>query len=158
MLFFCLTSESFSPSPFPAFSWKLLGIFCPYPSTPSEYLWHKLLAKISSANNHSLLCEVSWSLTIQLHLHSFVRYHGVLLFNFAYKSPGFDPWVGKKLWRWEWQSIPVLLPGESHRQPSGLWDRKELNTTEQLTERLTLPIPHFSSWMWASWMLKSVLY
>ena len=69
MLFFCLTSEPFSPSPFPAFSWKLLGIFCPYPSIPSEYLWHKLLAKISSANNHSLFCEVSWSLTIQLHLH-----------------------------------------------------------------------------------------
>jgi len=26
------------------------------------------------------------------------------------------PWVGKILWRREWQSIPVFFPGESHRQ------------------------------------------
>ena len=31
---------------------------------------------------------------------------------------GFDPWVGKILWRWAWQPIPVFLPGESHRQRS----------------------------------------
>ena len=29
----------------------------------------------------------------------------------------FDPWVGKILWRREWQSIPVL-PGKSHGQRS----------------------------------------
>ena len=27
--------------------------------------------------------------------------------------PGFDPWVGKMLWRRAWQPIPVFLPGES---------------------------------------------
>ena len=30
----------------------------------------------------------------------------------------FDPWVGKIPWRRAWQCIPVILPGESHRQKS----------------------------------------
>ena len=30
------------------------------------------------------------------------------------RRPGFDPWVGKVLWRRKWQSTPVLLPGKSH--------------------------------------------
>ena len=45
-------------------------------------------------------------------------------------------------WRQEWQSTPVFLPGESHRQrglagysPSGC---KKSDTTEQLTLFLTL--------------------
>ena len=29
-----------------------------------------------------------------------------------------NPWVGKILWRREWQPIPVFLPGESHGQRS----------------------------------------
>ena len=28
--------------------------------------------------------------------------------------PGFDPWVGKILWRRQWQPTPVLLPGKSY--------------------------------------------
>ena len=31
---------------------------------------------------------------------------------------GFNPWVGKILWREKWQPTPVFLPGESHRQRS----------------------------------------
>ena len=31
---------------------------------------------------------------------------------------GFDPWVGKILWRRKWQLIPVFLPGESCGQRS----------------------------------------
>ena len=31
---------------------------------------------------------------------------------------GFNPWVGKILWRREWQSFPVFLPGKSHRERS----------------------------------------
>ena len=31
----------------------------------------------------------------------------------SHGRPGFDPWVGKIRWRRKWQSIPVLLPGES---------------------------------------------
>ena len=35
-----------------------------------------------------------------------------------YKRCGFNPWVGKLLWRRKWQLTPVFLPGESHRQRS----------------------------------------
>ena len=28
----------------------------------------------------------------------------------------FNPWVGKILWRREWQPTPVFLPGKSHAQ------------------------------------------
>ena len=31
------------------------------------------------------------------------------------RRPRFDPWVGKILWRREWQLTPVFLPGESPR-------------------------------------------
>ena len=34
------------------------------------------------------------------------------------KRCGFDPWVGKILWRRKWQPTPVFLPGESHGQRS----------------------------------------
>ena len=30
------------------------------------------------------------------------------------RKPRFNPWVGKILWRKEWQSTPGFLPGESH--------------------------------------------
>jgi len=33
-------------------------------------------------------------------------------------DPGFNPWVRKNPWRWEWQPTPVFLPGESHDQRS----------------------------------------
>ena len=29
--------------------------------------------------------------------------------------PGFDPWVGKILWRRQWEPTTVLLPGKFHR-------------------------------------------
>ena len=31
---------------------------------------------------------------------------------------GFDPWVGKILWRRKWQPTPVFLPGKCHGQRS----------------------------------------
>ena len=34
------------------------------------------------------------------------------------REHGFDPWVGKILWRRAWQSTSVSLPGESHGQRS----------------------------------------
>ena len=50
---------------------------------------------------------------------------------------GFNPWVGKILWRREWQATPVSLPGKFHGQRNFMgyspWDRKESDTTEQLT-------------------------
>ena len=48
---------------------------------------------------------------------------------------GFDPLVGKILWRRAWQSTPVFLPGESPwtQELGGLypWGSKESDTTEQ---------------------------
>ena len=50
------------------------------------------------------------------------------------KSCGFDPWVGKILWRRAWKSTPVFLPGERHglRTLVGChpWGRKESDMTE----------------------------
>ena len=50
--------------------------------------------------------------------------------------PGFDPWVGKILWRRKGQSTPVLLPGKFHGWRSLVgyspWGHKELDTTERL--------------------------
>ena len=49
---------------------------------------------------------------------------------------GWDPWVGKILWRTAWQLTPVSLPGESHGRRSltgySPWDHKELDTTEHV--------------------------
>ena len=46
--------------------------------------------------------------------------------------PGFDPWVGKILWRREWLPTPVFWPGEFHGL-SSLWGCKESDMTEQLS-------------------------
>ena len=52
---------------------------------------------------------------------------------------GFDPWVGKILWRRKWQPTPVPLPGKSHGQRSlagySPLGRKESDTTEKLNNR-----------------------
>ena len=57
---------------------------------------------------------------------------------------GFEPWVGKILWRRKWQSIPVLLPGKSHGQRSlvgySLWGHKESDTTERLHFHFTISL------------------
>ena len=53
------------------------------------------------------------------------------------KTCQFDPWVRKILWRREWQSTPVFLPGESHGQRSLVgyspWDHKELDMSATIT-------------------------
>ena len=55
--------------------------------------------------------------------------------------PGFDPWVGKILWRRKWQPT-LLLPGKSHgwRRFAGYspWGCKELDTTECLHSLKTI--------------------
>ena len=44
---------------------------------------------------------------------------------------GFDPWVGKILWRMKWQLSPVLLPGKSHGQRSlGGYSPRGLNESD----------------------------
>ena len=37
-----------------------------------------------------------------------------LVKNSPAKKPGFDPRVGKILWKWEWLHTPVFWPGEFH--------------------------------------------
>ena len=53
-----------------------------------------------------------------------------------YGRPVLDPWVGKIPWRRERLSTPVLQPGEFHGLYSP-WDRKESDTTEQLSLHLS---------------------
>ena len=52
-------------------------------------------------------------------------------------GPGFDPWVGKILWKREWQPTPLFLPGEFHGYRSLVgwspWGCKESDTSEWLT-------------------------
>ena len=52
------------------------------------------------------------------------------------RKPGFDPWVGKILWRRKWQPTPVLLPGKSHGWRSLVgcspWGHEESDMTERL--------------------------
>ena len=51
----------------------------------------------------------------------------------------FSLWIGKIPWRREWLPTPVFLPGRYHDQRSlpgsGLWDPKESDTIEQLTNK-----------------------
>ena len=64
----------------------------------------------------------------------FSSFHGNILHLWCWA--GFDPWVGKILWRRKWQSTPVLLPGKSHGQRSLVgyspWGREESDTTDRL--------------------------
>ena len=61
---------------------------------------------------------------------------------------GFDPWVGKILWRRAWQPTPVFLPEESHGERSvagySPWGRKE----SDMTEELTLHYPSKQHWFY----------
>ena len=69
---------------------------------------------------------------------------------------GFDPGVGKILWRRAWQPTPVFLPGESHRQRSLVgcspWGRNESDTTERLSTQ------HTFKWSFITVVLLSVLF
>ena len=48
------------------------------------------------------------------------------------KRNRFHPWVGKIPWRRAWQTTPVFLPREPHRQeePGGPWGHTESDTSE----------------------------
>ena len=54
-----------------------------------------------------------------------------------HKRRRFDPWVGKIPWRRKWQPALVFLHGKLYGQRSLVgcspWDRKDLDTTEQLS-------------------------
>ena len=59
--------------------------------------------------------------------------------TWQYRGPkrhGFNPWVGKILWRRAWQFTPVFLPGETNGQRSleaySLQSHKESDMTAVL--------------------------
>ena len=57
-------------------------------------------------------------------------------FAWQCRRPGFDPWVGKILWRRERLLTPVFWPEEFHGLCSP-WGRKESDTTERLSLSLS---------------------
>ena len=77
---------------------------------------------------------------VQGNLKSLLQHHSSWLswFHLQCRRPGFDPWVGKILWKRERLPTPVFWPGEFH----GLyrpWGHKESDTTEQLSLPSTHP-------------------
>ena len=63
------------------------------------------------------------------------------------RRPGFNPWIGKILWRRKWQPTPVLLPGKSHEQRSMMGysplDCKESDMAERLHFHFHFPSEAF---------------
>ena len=55
----------------------------------------------------------------------------------AMQEAGFNPWVGKILWRSTWHPTPVFLP-HGQRSPAGYrqWDHKESDMTERLSTHI----------------------
>ena len=45
------------------------------------------------------------------HFHLSMKIWDYLVAKMERNLPGFDPWVGKILWRWAKQPTPVFLPG-----------------------------------------------
>ena len=84
---------------------------------------------ISSATPFFELCILNWSIGLSGGSDSKVS-------CLQCGRPGFNPWVGKILWRRKWQPTPVLLPGKSHGQRSVVGcsprGRKESDTTSLL--------------------------
>ena len=71
---------------------------------------------------------------------SFLRWTKFTLLKWG-RRPGFNPGVGKLLWRREWQYTPVFLPGEFHGQRTmagySPCAHKESDTTEWLSLSLS---------------------
>ena len=64
-----------------------------------------------------------------------------------HKRCGFNPWVRKIPWRWEWLPTPIFLPGKFHGQRSlggySPWGHKESDMTEYThthTQACTFPL------------------
>ena len=55
--------------------------------------------------------------------------------NLPAKSHKFNPWLRRIPWRRAWQSTPVFLPGESHRQ--GAWQAMVHRVAESDTTEAT---------------------
>ena len=62
----------------------------------------------------------------------------------------FDPWVGKILWRRQWQPTPVFLPGKSHGQRRLVgyspWDHNILYIYNSAIRKRKI-LPFVTTWM-----------
>ena len=93
---------------------------------------------------HWILLPILWtSFFLPFDLYKFSMLSRISLMAWMVKNlksgrPGFDPWVGKILWKREWLPSAVFLPRESHRQRSQVGcsplDPKESDTAERLTQ------------------------
>ena len=75
--------------------------------------------------------------------------------HLQWERPGFYPWVGKILWRREWLSTAIFLPGKFHGQRSlsgySPWGHKEFNMTEWLSL-------HFMTLSYEPWAGNTLMY
>ena len=103
------------------------------PRQPLSLPAHCLSQRLSHTLGPLALSHGAWLEILALPLHK--------LPCLQCRRPGFDPLVGKILWRRAWQPTPVFLPGESHGQRSLVgYSHKESDMTEQLTLSLFLPV------------------
>ena len=56
------------------------------------------------------------------------------------KRPGFAPWVGKIPWSRKWQSTPVFLLGEFHRQRSLTGYSPGVTKSQALLKHVSMPV------------------
>ena len=109
----------------------------------SEHLGCRVALDLSNANLGTKILPsywspIRWGLSLSaFHLWAFpggARGKETACQCRRHKRLRFDPWVRKIPWRRAWQSTPVSLPGESHKQRSlagySPWGSKESDTTE----------------------------
>ena len=101
---------------------------------------------------HNWVTELNWTdINIMSKINWFFKSLGLpwwlrwLRTHLRWRRPGFDPWIGKILWRREWLSTSVFLPGKSRGQRSlvGYHGVAESDMTEQLTLFKSLSLGQF---------------
>ena len=119
---------------------------------PHHVCWHILARVLLAGFKYKELIYTSFKV-----LSWWLRWQRICLQCRRQIKCRFDPWVGKISWRRKWQPTLVFLPGQSHGQRSLVnyrpWNRKELNTTEQL---ILLTFPCFKG-LNITWLLSYFL-
>ena len=62
------------------------------------------------------------------------------------RRPGFNPWIGKILWRREWQLTPVFLPGEHHGEKLQFMGLQRVRHKEATNTQNSQLLTHFIDW------------
>ena len=78
-----------------------------------------------------------------------------------HKRRGFDPWIGKILWRKAWQPTPVFLFGKSHGQRSLVgyspWGHKESDMISNFFFLYSFPLQFITEY-WIQFHPLYILY